>query len=89
MRSYISTAVAGAIALAAVLAPSAAKADVVVVPEAYVATYQPFYYNGFAHYFYRNHWYYRDHGAWRGYEHEPAFLHDHRGEWASHWHHWR
>jgi hypothetical protein len=55
----------------------------------YVASYEPVYYNGFAHYFYHNHWYYRDHGAWRGYDHEPGFLHDRRGEWAHHAHHWR
>jgi hypothetical protein len=69
------------------------RAQVVVVsgpPSEYVASYEPVYYNGFSHYFWHNHWYYRDHGAWRWYEHnEPAFLHDHRGEWAHHAHHWR
>ena len=58
-------------------------------PVTYVASYEPVYYNGFAHYFYHNRWWYRDHGAWRGYDREPVFLHDRRGEWAHHWHHWR
>jgi hypothetical protein len=68
------------------------RAQTVVVegpPSAYIASYEPVYYNGFAHYLYRDHWAYRDHGAWRGYRHEPGFLHDHRGEWAHHAHHWR
>ena len=72
---------------------SEAHAQVVVVepPSAYIASYEPIYYNGLAHYWYRDRWYYRDHGAWRWYEHdhEPGFLRDHRGEWAHHWHHWR
>jgi hypothetical protein len=58
-------------------------------PSAYVASYEPIYYNGWAHYWWRDHWYYRDHGAWHWWDKEPAFLHDHRGEWAHHWHHWR
>jgi hypothetical protein len=58
-------------------------------PTTYVASYEPVYYNGLAHYLYRGHWFYRDHGAWRGYDREPGFLHDRRGEWARHWHHWR
>jgi hypothetical protein len=69
-----------------------AKAQVVVQvgpPSAYIASYEPIYYNGFAHYLWHDHWYYRDHGAWHWWDHEPGFLHDHRGEWAHHWHHWR
>jgi hypothetical protein len=70
-----------------------AKAQVVAVgpPAVYVASYEPFYYNGFAHYWYRDRWFYRDHGAWRSYEHghEPGFLRDHRGEWEHHRHAWR
>jgi hypothetical protein len=68
-----------------------AKAQVVVAvgpPSAYVASYEPIYYNGFAHYWWRDHWYYRDHGSWHWWDREPAFLHDHRGEWDHHWHHW-
>jgi len=82
----------GIVALTAMTA-NAPVADAQVVVESppswYVATYSPFYYNGYAHYFYNNHWYYRDHGAWRGYDHEPAGLAGHRGEWASHRHRWR
>jgi len=66
-----------------------ASAEVIVVHETYVASYEPIYYNGFAHYLYHGHWYYRDHGGWHGYDHEPAVLGGHRGEWAHHWHHWR
>jgi hypothetical protein len=58
-------------------------------PTSYVASYEPIYYNGWAHYWWHDHWYYRDHGAWHWWDKEPGFLHDHRGEWAHHWHHWR
>jgi hypothetical protein len=78
--------------LAAVIAhaPAAEAQAVVVYPSAaYVASYEPIYYNGHAHYYYNNHFYYRDHGAWRGYEHEPAALWGRRGEWAHHRHGWR
>ena len=58
-------------------------------PSSYVASYEPIYYNGAAHYWWRDHWYWRDHGAWHSWEREPDYLRDHRGEWAHHWHHWR
>jgi hypothetical protein len=59
-------------------------------PPHYVATYEPVYYNGYAHYYYQNHWYYRDHGgAWRWYDREPGYLYGHRGEWEHHHHGWR
>jgi hypothetical protein len=94
MKRSIPWFVASAAVLFGALAayPSSASAQVVVVepPSAYIASYEPVYYNGFAHYLYHDHWYYRDHGgAWRGYDHEPGFLHDQRGGWAHHWHHWR
>ena len=80
----------GMLAGLSLVAPREASAQEDVYPDdAYLATAEPVYYNGFAHYFYHNHWYYRDHGAWRGYDHEPGFLHDRRGEWAHHAHHWR
>jgi hypothetical protein len=66
-----------------------AQAQFAPPPPAYVASYEPVYYNGSAHYLYRDRWFYRDHAAWRGYEHEPRFLHDRRGEWGHHVHHWR
>jgi hypothetical protein len=67
-----------------------AEAQVVVYPsDAYVASYRPVYYNGYAHYWYNNHWYYRDHGYWRGYATEPRYLYGYRGEWARHRYGWR
>jgi hypothetical protein len=69
-----------------------AGAQVVVVvrpPHAYVASYEPVYYNGYAHYWYGNRWYYRDHATWRWYDREPLYLYERRGEWAHHAHHWR
>jgi len=90
-RSISSLVACTVVSLVAVAAyPTEAKAQVVYYPPAeYVASYTPYYWNGHPHYFYRNHWYYRDHGAWRGYDHEPGFLWDHRGEWGGHYHHWR
>jgi len=68
----------------------ASSAQVVVYPTAsYVASYEPIYYNGYAHYYYNNHWYYRDHGYWRGYNTEPGVLWGRRGEWAGRRHGWR
>jgi hypothetical protein len=55
---------------------------------AYVAAYEPIYYNGHAHYYYNNHWWYRDHGGWRGYDREPGELYGRRGEWGGR-RHWR
>ena len=81
-----------ALGLAALATPLDAGAQVVVTigpPDAYVASYAPIYYNGFAHYWWHTHWYYRDHGAWHWWTTEPVFLHQHRGEWGNHWHHWR
>jgi hypothetical protein len=86
---FVACASAPFLALAADSTEARAQVVVIEPPSAYIASYEPIYYNGFAHYFYRDRWYYRDHGAWRGYEHEPDFLRDHRGEWAHHWHHWR
>jgi len=78
-------------ALLAVVAPSAtAHAQYAPPPPGYVASYEPVYYNGYAHYYYGNHWYYRDHaGAWQYYNHEPAYFGAYRGHWADHYHHWR
>ncbi len=93
MRSIRRFVVCAAFPFAAIAGhPSEAAAEVVVYPpSAYIASYEPFYYNGMAHYWYRDRWYYRDHGAWKWYEHgrEPGFLRDHYGEWGRHYHHWR
>jgi hypothetical protein len=77
--------------LAALAYSGSANAQVVVAgpPTSYVASYEPIYYNGAAHYLWHDHWFYRDHAGWHGYDKEPGFLHDHRGEWAHHQHHWR
>jgi hypothetical protein len=94
MKRSIALVVASAVLplLAVVAVDREAKAQIVVSvgpPVAYIASYEPVYYNGFAHYWYHDHWYYRDHGGWHMWDHEPGFLHDRRGEWAHHWHHWR
>jgi hypothetical protein len=77
-------------AMAAYVPAAEAQVRVVVYPShAYVASYEPIYYNGYAHYLYNDRWYYRDHGSWRGYEHEPAALRGRRGEWSGRRHRWR
>ena len=59
-------------------------------PPAYVASYHPIYYNGYAHYWYNSHWYYRDRGgAWRWYDREPEYLRGHHAEWERYHHRWR
>jgi hypothetical protein len=69
----------------------AVNAQVVVYPTpAYVASYQPIYYNGYAHYYWNNHWVYRDRvGVWHGYATEPPVLWARRGEWVSRRYYWR
>ena len=59
-------------------------------PAAYVASYRPVYYNGYAHYYYQNHWFYRDGGgAWRWYDRDPDFLARERMNWERYHHGWR
>ena len=87
-RSILCLAACAAIPLAVAMYSTDAQAQP-WPPVTYIASYEPIYYNGFAHYLWHDHWYYRDHGGWRGYATEPGFLHDHRGEWAHRWHHWR
>ena len=86
---FIASAVVPLIAIASYSGDASAQRVWGGPPAAYVASYSPFYYNGVAHYYYGNQWYYRDHGAWRGYEHTPGFLYDHRGEWGTHRYRWR
>jgi hypothetical protein len=88
-RWFIASAIAPLMAVASYCWEAKAQIVVAGPPAAYVASYEPIYYNGFAHYYYRNRWYYRDHNAWRGYDREPGFLHEHRGEWEHHRHGWR
>jgi hypothetical protein len=60
-------------------APASAQ-EVVINPDAaYIAAAEPVYYNGMAHYWYRDRWYYRNGGGWAWYRGgEPAYLHDYR-----------
>jgi hypothetical protein len=43
-------------------------------PDAYIATTEPVYYNGYASYWYGGRWYYRNGGRWNHYDREPAAL---------------
>jgi hypothetical protein len=58
-----------------------AAAQIVITPPepVFVATTPPVYYEGHASYWYHNQWVWRDGHGWHGYDHEPAYLHDHRG----------
>jgi hypothetical protein len=47
-------------------------------PDAYIATADPFYFDGHASYWYGNRWYYRDGGHWAHYDHEPPALYQRR-----------
>jgi hypothetical protein len=82
-------------------APAEASAQQVVVvypDDAYIASAEPVYYNGVAHYWYRDRWYYRTGGQWAWYrEGEPRWLHEYRyrvwpgGVYHPHYHYhaWR
>ena len=43
-------------------------------PAAYIATTDPYYFDGQAAYWYNNRWFYRNGNGWGGYAHEPAGL---------------
>jgi hypothetical protein len=60
--------------------PEASAQEVVAYPDAaYIATAEPVYYNGAAHYWYRDRWYYRNGRNWASYGGgEPGYLHDYR-----------
>jgi hypothetical protein len=91
MKSISKLLLSAVLPLAAITAyvPSA-DAQVVVYPtREYIASYQPIYYNGYAHYYYNNHWYYRDAVGWHGYATEPAVLVARRGEWVTRRYVWR
>jgi hypothetical protein len=71
----------GVVAGMGFLAPKEASAqEIVVYPDdAYIAAAEPVYYNGFAHYWYRDRWYYRNGRTWAWYGGgEPGYLHDYR-----------
>ena len=48
-------------------------------PDAYIATYEPAYFEGRPVYYYGGYWYYRDGRAWRHYAIEPGYLRGYRG----------
>jgi hypothetical protein len=71
----------GVVAGLGLSAPREASAQEVVVQpdDAYIATAEPVYYNGAAHYWYRDRWYYRNGRSWAWYGGgEPGYLHDYR-----------
>jgi hypothetical protein len=43
-------------------------------PDSFIATTEPFYFEGHAAYWYGNRWYYRDGNHWGHYDREPAGL---------------
>jgi hypothetical protein len=47
-------------------------------PDAYIATTEPFYFDGRPVYWYHDHWYYRSGGGWRHYDREPPALQQRR-----------
>jgi len=51
-------------------------------PDTYIATTQPYYYEGRPTYWYGGRWYYRDGGAWRHYDREPPVLYERRAQAA-------
>jgi hypothetical protein len=62
--------------------PAAAQVRVYIQPPPppeYIATTDPFYYEGHPVYWYNGYWHYRDdRGAWRYYREEPRFLAERR-----------
>lgn len=82
-------------AVVTALASREARAQVVVVappvvfappPPAFVATFQPEYFEGRPVYWYHNNWYYRGEHGWSYYRSEPRYLHDRRAHWVEHPH---
>jgi hypothetical protein len=52
-------------------------------PDAFIATSEPFYYGGYASYWYGGRWYYRDGGGrWNHYDREPDALRQRRTQGA-------
>jgi len=53
-------------------------------PDAYIATTEPYYFEGHAAYWYGGRWNYRDGaGRWNHYDHEPAGLYQRRMQGAA------
>jgi hypothetical protein len=51
--------------------------------DAYIATTEPVYFNGYASYWYGNRWYYQNGGRWNHYDREPAGLYQRRMQGAQ------
>ena len=51
-------------------------------PDAYIATTEPFYFDGRPTYWYGGQWYYRDGGRWAHYNREPPALYQRRMQGA-------
>jgi hypothetical protein len=51
--------------------------------DAYIATTEPFYFNGYASYWYGGRWYYQNGGRWNHYDREPAGLYQQRMQGAQ------
>ena len=47
-------------------------------PDAYIATTEPFYYEGHPTYWYGGRWYFRDGARWQRYDREPSALYQRR-----------
>jgi hypothetical protein len=78
-RSFV-TMLAG-VAVVSCLAAVPASAGVSIrvgLPDAYIATTRPVYYEDHPTYRYRNRWHYRDHRGWHTYRTEPRYLRDYR-----------
>ncbi len=69
----------GVIASCLVAAAPAQAQDEDYPPEAYIATYEPAYFEGRPVYWYGGYWYYRDGHAWHHYASEPYYLRNYRG----------
>jgi hypothetical protein len=92
-KTLLATVASAGVMAAVCLTPGTAQAQVIYVggvPDAYVATTEPVYYGGRAHYWYNGHWAYRDGGAWRYYQSEPGYFRDYRARYPQgHWHYGR
>lgn len=51
--------------------------------DAYIATTEPVYYDGYPSYWYGGRWYYRNGGGWNHYDREPAGLYQRRMQGAQ------
>jgi hypothetical protein len=92
-KALFSTLLSVGVAATVSLAPATASAQDYYdegVPDYYVASTEPVYYEGHASYWYHNHWVWRDGGRWRYYHNEPAYYRSWRANYPrGRWGHWR